>query len=656
MSSTPPLLIDLAGVARLAGVQRPVASMWRARFSGTADPFPHAAHQKDGRPFFDAMSIAQWLVRTDHGNNPEAVADAAASAVPRGFDFADAEHVAAVDALLALHAVTGETVGGLDADALSRLAAVADPDDSCLAAEVSAAEPAWAEWADLLADAAYSPLAASRLLERRHASTKAAGGSAGPLTADAEALLLGLSVALMAGRDSTLVVAAGIASALAHELISALADSEVSLAEQPERRGIVRRLLLDGIALTLDHTSGLAPRLTVTRLPSAGALLASEMLRTLDELVLAMRDDDRALVLAPAGVLIGSIATTDALTRTDVLRSGRVRAIVRLPSGLVTSAAREALALWVLGREAGDVPLADRFTAVADLTEVTLTRAARADLASDVVAAMGSAHDVRAHAFRFTRLVRTTSLLAARGDLLGPGARAATARSSTRELPALLDQARASMPDDVPVASPTSAPGRPLDSASVDALLTDRHLRVLAGTRLAHDEYSPTGLVAVGAEDLDNPAKIGEHRVDPMVFAQRHPSARLTAPGDIIFRTSPTAKAWVDADGSKVVAHPARVLRIDASDPGGLVPELMALDIDRSPGGAGSWRRWRLRRVAPQQTAPLRAALADIATRRRALEHRVEALDAYADLLAAGVASGTVMLTDPAAAAASVPQ
>ena len=93
------------------------------------------------------------------------------------------------------------------------------------------------------------------------------------------------------------------------------------------------------------------------------------MLRTIDDLVLGMRDHDRAVVIAPAAVLTEPVAHSDGLARTDVLRSGRVRAIVKLPAGLVTSAPREALALWVLGRETGDVPVADRFTAVADLTE-----------------------------------------------------------------------------------------------------------------------------------------------------------------------------------------------------------------------------------------------------------------------------------------------
>ena len=91
--------------------------------------------------------------------------------------------------------------------------------------------------------------------------------------------------------------------------------------------------------------------------------------RTVDDLVLEMRDHDAAIVVAPAGALTDAVNFAEALARTDVLRSGRVRAMVKLPTGLVTSAPREALALWVLGRETGDVPIGDRFTAVAALTD-----------------------------------------------------------------------------------------------------------------------------------------------------------------------------------------------------------------------------------------------------------------------------------------------
>lgn len=654
MPSAPTLLLDLAGVARLAEVQRPVASMWRTRFASASDPFPPVVDEQGGRALFDAMEVAQWLARTKHGNNRDATADAAASASPYDFDFTDASHVDIVDALLALRSASGGPVGGLGAGELQRQAAAVDPDDSLLVKEISSVRAAWAEWADLLADAAYSPTYASRILERRHAATRASAGSSGPLAATAERLLVGLAGELVLDKRAELVVNAGIAPSLAAELLSRLGD-EAELVVPPglEGRRVRRRCICEGLALPAASSMSDAPRLFIERLPSTTARSASEILRAIDELVLGMRDHDRAIVVAPAAVLIEPVAHSDDLVRADVLRTGRVRVIAKLPAGLLAASTREALALWVLGREAGDVALADRVTAVADLTDVQLTDAARADLTSDVSAAMGGARDKRDHAFRFTRLVRTTSLIASRGALVSGGVVRAVITQSSTDLPALVDHALLALGPDAPEFSITAAPGPTLPAVRVEQLVADRHVRVQVGTRIATDEFSASGLVVVGPADLDDPARIGPRRVDPLAFAARHPSARLTEAGDVIFRTSPTANAWVDPDGSKVVEQPARVLRIDRSDPGGLVPELVVADINGSAGGPGRWRRWRLRRVVPQNTRPLHDAMADVARRREALVRRIAALDSYAEVLASAVVSGAVTLTDHAAVAVS---
>jgi hypothetical protein len=266
---------------------------------------------------------------------------------------------------------------------------------------------------------------------------------------------------------------------------------------------------------------------------------------------------------------------------------------------------------------------------------------------------MGSAHDIRAHAFRFTRLVRTTSLLASRGALIAGGIARNVASHPKQDLPALLDHALVALGEDAPRVAPTAVPGPTAPAASVEQLIGGRHLRLLGGTRISSDEVSASGLVVVGIEDLDDPARIGDRRIDSLDFAAGHPSAGLTVAGDVVFRTAPTAKAWVDPNGSKVVAYPARVLRIDQADPGGLVPELVAADIGHAAGGPSAWRRWRLRRVVPGARGPLREALTDIATRREALARRIAALDSYGELLTAGVVSGAIALTNNAEQSAS---
>ncbi|MFF1632648.1 hypothetical protein [Leifsonia sp. NPDC058248] len=651
MSTTTPLLIDLAGVARLAGVRRPVASVWRARFASTDDPFPGVVEKRGGRALFDATSVAQWLARTDHGNNQEAVADAAAAAAPSDFDFSNSAHVAGVDALLALRAGSGRPFGDASIDELARRAVLIDPDDECLATEVSTSRESWPMWADLLTDAAYSPTGASQLLERRHRATQPSAGSAGPLTADAEALLVALGRALSAGRRPELVANAGVAPSLISELVAELGD-DIEVSSSSDGRGIRRRLLCDGVLVPISHDASDTPRLCIKRLPSGSVVSTTEILHAVDEVALEMRDDDRAIVIAPAAALVSPVALSDALTRTDVLRSGRVRAIVKLPAGLVTSAPREPLALWILGREADDIPVADRFTAVADLTDVRLTPATRIDLTNDVLAALGSGGDVRSHAFRFARLMRTTALQATRESLVSSATAPSAPTRSAKDLPALLDHAIVNLGQDAPQARPAAGPAPTMPPARVEELLEMRHLRILAGTRVESEELSESGLVVVAAEDLDAPARIGSRRIDPLAFAAGHPSARLTVAGDVVFRTAPTAKAWVDPDGSKIVAYPARVLRIDGSNPGGLVLELVVADINRSIGGPSSWRRWRLRRLAASVAGPLREALSDLTTRREALVRRIAALDSYTELLTDAVVAGAVTLPHHAADAA----
>ncbi|OAH50279.1 hypothetical protein [Microbacterium oleivorans] len=647
MSTTPALLLDLTGVARLAGVRRPVASMWRSRFASTVDPFPAPVADGSGRPRFEAEQVADWLVRTGHGNNPEARGDAAAAAAPSDFSFSDAGAVAELQALVALHAQV-EDLDELTPSQIEEAAANVDPLDLVLRREIAAhldRGARWVTYATCLVDAAYSPAAALALIARRHAASNRAAGSAGPLVADAIDLVVDAAVAL-AGGDATVTLDAGDA-ALSSTVASRLGASvNIVLPAGADSRRVRRHLLVEGhwIDEAADPATG---SVVVARVPSVAGADVAGILRALDEVSLSLRDSDAGVVIGPARALVDPLTPTDERARTDILRSGRVRGIARLSTGLVDSAVRESLALWILGEPTFEVAPAQRITAVADLTGVQLTPATRADLISDLMAGMGTAHDLRAHQFRFAAFVRTASLQARSGSLVASVTRkpAATTEEAA-ELPALLDIAAEAVRADL---APIEIAPEPHDvprAASVAELIRDGHVRRIQGTRLHPDLLGSEGLVVVTASDLDEPASIGRTRVDQFAFATQHPSAQLTRPGDVIFRTSPTAAAWVDPDGSKVVAYPARVLRITAADPGGLVPEIIAADITGAPAGPGAWKRWTLRRVATRTMAPLRQAIADIAAARRGLEARAARLTDYANLMVAGATSGAVTMID----------
>lgn len=648
MSTAPSLLIDLAGVARLAGVQRPVASMWRSRFASTPDPFPTPVAEESGQPRFEAEEVADWLVRTRHGNNPEAREDAAAAAAPPDLSFSDASAVAELEALITLYAQTDDLVEVTHSE-IEEAAVTADPHDRLLRREVFAHVDRGAPWltyARRLVDAAYSPSAALTLIARRYAASNRAAGSAGLLVPNAIALVVDTTLALAADEAVTVTLDAcdvRLSSAVASKLGD---DASIVLPPGADSRHVRRQLLVDDHWLA-DEAGPASRSVVVARVPSDRGEDVPAILRAVDEVSLSLRNSDAAVVIGPARALVDPLSPADERARADILRSGRVRGIARLSTGLVDSAVRESLALWILGEPIGEVAPAQRITAVADLTEVPLTAATRADLIADLLAGMGSGRDLRAHQFRFAAFVRTTSLQARSGSLVSSATRKITATTGdVVALPALIDVAVEGVRADLAPIEITPHPHDVPRAMAVAALINAGHLRRVQGARLDPDLLGSEGLVVVTASHLDEPASIGRTRVDQLAFATEHPSAQLTRPGDVIFRTSPTAAAWVDTEGSKVVMYPARVLRVTASDPGGLVPEIVAADITGAPSGPGAWRRWTLRRVAPRTVAPLRRALADIASARRSLETRAARLTDYAALLVAGATSGAVTIID----------
>jgi hypothetical protein len=130
-------------------------------------------------------------------------------------------------------------------------------------------------------------------------------------------------------------------------------------------------------------------------------------------------------------------------------------------------------------------------------------------------------------------------------------------------------------------------------------------------------------------------------------LAANYPASRLTQPGDVIFCTSPRPAAMVETQGGSAVVFPARVLRIDAGDPGGLVPEVVVADINELPAADKSWRQWRLRSVPDAQRKKLTESLAQLQHEQQQARERLGQLEELATLITDGVAGGSLTLTDP---------
>ncbi|MET3165456.1 UNVERIFIED_ORG: hypothetical protein ABIB19_003890 [Arthrobacter sp. UYEF10] len=674
-TTTETLRMTLSDVASLAQVQRPVVSMWRTRSSGGPLPFPAAAAHVNGVELFDADDVTAWLQATGRGNNPEArndVAVFARLAAPSAVAPRDSRQTFdGLTALLALKVITGQALTQSTASELLDTADEADPDDVFLYSELEALGSAitgLAGFADRLADSAFSaPAAFEKLLAHRFKEGLREQSDTA-LTGDALKLVGATAMELASTLDSRLLFVDSTpgGSDVMLSIVEQFGESRPITLLAADHHGSASRLArrrlavhgTDSSPVKIDAKGVFAvsgPAVHVAQYPAPGnpALDTTGILNSIENIVLQMDDSQRAVVIAPARVLCDALTGEAGNLRSDLLRSGRVRAIVRLQPGLLRAKPREPQALWVLGPSFADVPIAERWTSVADLSTTPLTLDVSQDLISDVVASMGDRATIRAHSFRFTRLVQTRVLLAGKGSLVSvPTARSTTAAGSAEsalrveELTRLLSP-RSFTPAALPGVQP-AWPGTGPRPASIQELLTAGNLKYVKGIRLQGTDLNRKA----GSRILCRDELMDSHDAKPrfvtlLDFAANYPAGRLTDPGDVVFCTSPRPAAMVDTEGGAVVVFPARILRIDRGDPGGLVPDVVAADINSRPAADKSWRNWRLRRAPEVQRRPLSNALARLQHEQAEARQRLERLEELATLITDGVAGGSLTLTDP---------
>ncbi|MEB0286776.1 hypothetical protein QN345_00140 [Cryobacterium sp. 10I1] len=708
----PALMVSMSDIAALARVQRPVVSVWRSRSALTDTPFPAPAAVRNGRELFDAHAVGTWLHDTGHGNNPQASADAAAHAVLDGQTHTQADTFRKVTALLALRSVIGRSLGVLTGSDLVDAADEHDPDDDAFYREIEAIGAECAGlvgYVDALVEAAYGEAEAFERLLADRFKREPQGASDTTLNDLGLDLIARTALALAAtqpsepafvdatGGASDVLLAIARTESASGDVTVLTANDDSDTARLVRRRLLVHRIARDGLEIQPSGAFSVTGRAVhVAQLPSANEprMSATDMLSAVEQIVLQMDDDQLAVILAPSAVLSdsGLARDTDAV-RSSLLRSGRVRAIVRLPAGLLTYKPQQVQTLWVLGAAHARVPLADRWTMVADLSAQRLNPTAIEDLVSDLVASLGDRVTVRAHAFRFARLVLTRTLLASRDSLVAGAHIAACAASSTRgtELAVRVDELLRALNDPAsevpPVGEATTASDTPVRSvglaitlppisadnaassvaqpttASVEQLLAGRHLRYFPGNRIdgadlnetpRGDAGAPatgtrsTGIRVIGLAEVRGEAAVGDRRIDPLLFATDYPAGRVTEPGDVIFCTAPTPAAIVDENGTSAVLFPARILRINPGNPNGLLSAVLAADIAALAAGDRRWRRWPLRQIPDAQGAALARILASLRLEQEHARRRLAQLDELAGLLMAGVTAGTLTLSQAA--------
>ncbi len=656
------LELSLGDVALLARVQRPVPSMWRTRSADGELPFPEPVARVGTEERFNADSVVAWLEATGRGRNPDTRADAAAFASPAGLSLREPMLHAGLTALLCLKAMTAGDFAGLTAAGILDLAAAADADDVLLRSEVAAVERhvvTLAAYADAQAEAAYGPAQAfERLLDQRFRQGPAeiiAGSLAAPVRTLC-AVLAG-SLARDCGSDPATYVSA---TSGGGDLIVSLAlaegdtDANLVLLGGASSGGRLLRRRLRALGLHAETTTDLpsvGPAVVIAHYPveAPGIALRQQAFDALDELALSLTDEQRGLVLAPASLLTDRLADRGLQQqRSQALRTGRVRAVVRLPAGLAPHRSREALALWVLGPEVTGRPRADRRIAVADVSGAGLTGLVVDQLRDDILAALAAPAIVRARSFALARLVATSSVLAQSGALFPAAAAPVSVGTDGREAALRVERLRScrNASDVLGGVSVHVIEGRALPPVTTGQAVEQRLVRVIPGNRDGIVPQMGGNLPVIGVPELSGAVPAGSRHLDRLTFLGSQAAARLTEAGDVVFCTSPRPHAVVDAAGGSAVQSPARILRIDPVLDEGLSPDVVAHAINSRKAG-GSWRSWLLPRIDPTQAPLLSAALTTVDAERNALRQRLDELDQLRDTVVHAVTSGTLALTAP---------
>ena len=670
------LHLGLGDVALLAQVRRPVVSTWRSRSAQSVLPFPQAVASVRGREVFDGDEVVTWLEATGRGNNPDPRSDLRTVASLAGAPIDDDTVFDGLSALLCLHA----RADGLprDAEDTLDLADEADPDDDHLFTELQALGerlPDLARYVALRSEADYGAAAAFDALvaARRRSCGEAEILS---LTADATALVVALVASLAAQGDGTcaLVDPTGVGdlvTEIARRRIDAGDDCSVAVPPSTSarasraRRALLRRLAVHGVPCVQvrpDGTSGATPlrSLSVVHLipGSEDHRCDADVLRVLDEAILETPEHQTVLVLGPASAMVDRLvaaqdrpgrprrdtarANPASASRDGILRSQRVRCIVRLPAGLDRSRPRARTALWCLGPPTR-TSLESARVLVADLANASLDPAMASALVADLVAGTAGGRTWRSHAPTFLRGVLVRDLLASGGDLVRP-ARAQPSSSLAAELVSevgsLAESARTTLSPLIVPAVRVRSGSDGAGSTTIRAAVERGDLLVRPGARIASDDLGGDGVPVIGPADLDR-LHAPTRRMDRFTMAARHPRASTTEPGDVIFTTSPRPRAVVDVVGGSLVAAPARVLR--CADPC-LLPAVLVADVNAQSPTARTWRTWRIRQVPLDQAGAVTATLDQIAAHADAARDRLAVLDRLTAVLVEGATSGVLDL------------
>lgn len=661
-------LLTLSDIALLARVQRPVVTTWRSRASQSAAPFPTARRTVGGQELFDCAEVVDWLSQTGRGNNPDPAADAVAFTLSAAEAVTDTTMYAGLSALLCLQRIAGTLPE--DPDDLLDLADEIDSNDLFLYQEVEALGAritATSRYATLLTHAAFDPAEPFEMLRKqRQRAINLPVHSVAPvlkkLLAD-----LAWATADQAGFADPIFVLPSAAEVELLIMIAAHADrrgavlAALARSDDAELRDARRRLRVHDVA-TVDlerdedgyHLT--APSIVLVRTP--GTSDPTNGLADLSHLSLNLSSQQRALIVGPSAALIDELPRAGArpgrpgsdessseavLHRRDVIRTGLLRAAVRLPQNLLPDHPRAHAALWCLGTPA-DEPTAKTRSLVGEIV-TSLDEATSQQLIVDLIAGLDGPRQARGRELQHTTFRPTAELQLSDRALFRASPRTTGPQRAVEAVERLLELREVATASLAGLETFAINPGQPTGTprtTTLEAAISARQLRWVPGARLdpADSGDDTSGVPVILAPDqVRKPTRW----MDRLRQASGYPGSQLTLPGDIVVATSPRPLAVVDHEGGAMVCFPARVLRCRIDD-GAFTPEAVAADINALPPTAKRWNTWALRLVPRDQLSAVATVLDNIAQLRSTATQRLADLEALTASLLQASSSGTATI------------
>lgn len=664
------MLISMPEIARLADVDRSLVSTWRRRHSDFPSPATTAP-----RPLFVARKIADWLVSRRPAERSRIEAELALYTLASLAMTRPAQELfASITALLCLHHLDGATLaeGDLDERAQS-----VDPDDEFLRSEISHAHDL-ALLADNLIESAWDARQAFEWLMAQRERLGATDLYAQAVTPELATMIAALSGAAEYAADAISVTVAD-PSAGPGDLLAAVAGQlgEECLpsfyATDPDpylSRLLRRRLIVSGVGpseITFDDVFPEETEVMVTQIPYRPGEERSPLdtLSSIDDVYVRLALDATAVILGPADALTGPLEPrSDAVKlRHQLLNTGAVEAIIRLPGGLVPFRPGYETALWVLRRSDKQ----SKQVLVADISDRSLTPELARTLIDDVVTWRRPGYNPDARARELVTAVQIAELTGSSG-LGSPLVRKAgpTSRQVLEEVPAQIARAhqvevelsQLALRDRPAIrGSLSQRVARPQTTATIGRLASLGSLRVINGSRdlpaspmTAHGQYPIIGVPELTGDDRGLGVDWTRVLSGKKSIADRL-RRRRTKPGDVIVTTTPRLAVRIDHEGDSTVEFPARILRIHENEKQ-LTPHALAALLAHAPAtnrSSGAIRARKLEDIeipllTPEEVACLDALLREMDQRRRTAQAELDALDELGRIILTGLGDGTVTL------------